>query len=619
MSCLLVSVLLGPVLWSQAPAPHPLPYTPTPEQLVALRAKLGVLGDKIRALERSSPSALLADVRVYHKAVEWILRHPEEFYAENYYEDALKLLDVGLQRASELGEGKPSWPGRRGRVARAYRSRVDDSVQPYVMILPESYDAKTPMRLDVVLHGRNARLNEVLFLAEAEWGKPAAVAGDRLELHVFGRTNNAYRWAGETDVFEALAAAQTNYAVDSRRIVLRGFSMGGAGAWHLGLHHPDQWAAIEAGAGFTDTQGHARIAQAPQHEILAWRIYDAYLYARNAVMVPAVGYGSVDDPQLRAAKLIAEQLGRERLEPSDLRPLFLTGPAVGHRFAPESKKLSEAFLAQALLQRTQPPDRVRFVTYTTRYNRCFWVHLEELEKHYERAEIDARRQGRRVLIEAHGVRRIRLEEPSDVEIEGQVLTQVRELEKLSGGWVAARPTKGFRKRHGLQGPIDDAFGESFLCVRPTGRPGDEVVHRAALERLERFRQEYDKYLRADIRLKNDRELTPEDIANHHLVLFGDPTSNRLISRVLPQTPLRWDTRRVRVGHREWKGEHLLLVAIYPNPLNPKKYVVINSGHTFGAKDFQGTNALLYPRLGDWAVLESTGELRAAGFFDESWR
>ena len=31
------------------------------------------------------------------------------------------------------------------------------------------------------------------------------------------------------------------------------------------------------------------------------------------------------------------------------------------------------------------PDHVRFVTYTTRYNRSYWVSLDGLEKHYERA------------------------------------------------------------------------------------------------------------------------------------------------------------------------------------------------------------------------------------------
>jgi hypothetical protein len=59
--------------------------------------------------------------------------------------------------------------------------------------------------------------------------------------------------------------------------------------------------------------------------------------------------------------------------------------------------------------------------------------------------------------------------------------------------------------------------------------------------------------------------------------------------------------------------------IYPNPLNPDRYVVLNSGHTFGEKEFKGTNALLYPRMGDWAVLNKAGEVVKAGLFDENWR
>ena len=61
------------------------------------------------------------------------------------------------------------------------------------------------------------------------------------------------------------------------------------------------------------------------------------------------------------------------------------------------------------------------------------------------------------------------------------------------------------------------------------------------------------------------------------------------------------------------------VIVYPNPLNPRRYVVINSGHTFGEDDFRGTNAWLYPRLGDYSVLTAAGDIALSGFFDEQWR
>ena len=56
------------------------------------------------------------------------------------------------------------------------------------------------------------------------------------------------------------------YKIDPRRIVLRGFSMGGAGAWHLGLHYPDRWAAVEAGAGFTETKRYAKQDNLPAYQ-----------------------------------------------------------------------------------------------------------------------------------------------------------------------------------------------------------------------------------------------------------------------------------------------------------------------------------------------------------------
>ncbi len=44
--------------------------------------------------------------------------------------------------------------------------------------------------------------------------------------------------------------------------------------------------------------------------------------------------------------------------------------------------------------------------------------------------------------------------------------------------------------------------------------------------------------------------------------------------------------------------------------------------TFEPSDFTGTNALLFPRLADYAVFRLTGpsdELVTSGYFDERWR
>ena len=103
------------------------------------------------------------------------------------------------------------------------------------------------------------------------------------------------------------------------------------------------------------------------------------------------------------------------------------------------------------------------------------------------------------------------------------------------------------------------------------------------------------------------------------MLFGDPGSNSVIAKVLPKLPLRWTKQEIAIGAQRFTAADHVPVLIYPNPLNPSRYVVINSGHTFGEEDFKGTNAWLYPRIGDYGVLKTNGEIVSSGFFDEQWR
>src|SRR5436309_13222337 len=271
-------------------------YQPHAEQKRQMEDKVSTLAARVNALAaKQVDAALLADVDVYRKAAEWILRYPEEFYTKAFAANAIAALDKGLARAAEMESGSPSWPKRKGRLVRAYISRVDGSVQPYGMVIPDSYNGQ-PTRLDLVLHGRGATLNEVSFIAAHDGAQPVPADQNFIQMEVFGRTNNAYRWAGETDVFEALASVRQRYNIDPDRIVLRGFSMGGAGTWPVGLHYPGRWAATEAGAGFTETRIYAKQDNLPPYQQAALHIYDAVDYSLNAFNVPTVGYGGEIDP-----------------------------------------------------------------------------------------------------------------------------------------------------------------------------------------------------------------------------------------------------------------------------------------------------------------------------------
>src|SRR5262249_38843189 len=178
--------------------------------LKTIKERTEKLGDAIASLhQRGVPEPLLAEANVYYKAATWIVRH-EEFYQKDYADWTLEALDRGLLRASQLARGESPWLQETGHsVVRAYLSRIDGSTQPYAVTLPAEYGARNnagkKWRLDVVLHGRDKDLTEVKFLHQHAGDKPAPKEQqDFVQLDIYGRGNNAYRWAGETDVMEAI-------------------------------------------------------------------------------------------------------------------------------------------------------------------------------------------------------------------------------------------------------------------------------------------------------------------------------------------------------------------------------------------------------------------------------
>ena len=576
---------------------------PTAAEREQITAKLGQLTRAIEELRaKHVDDARIVDIEVYQKAATWVLRFEEEFFTPAYVPNTLKALDHGLARAADAAF---SWESRKGRIVRAYRSKVDGSVQPYGLIVPESYDGSRAVRLDVVLHGRGTELTEVSFIAAHESDKPMTL--DYITLEVYGRGNNAYRWAGETDVFEAIDSVKARYKIDENKIVLRGFSMGGAGAWHIGLHYPDKWAAVEAGAGFTETKKYAKLGPLVGYQEALLRIYDAVDYAANAQMVPIVGYGGEIDPLLQASVNIQERLAAEHIERP--RMLFLIGPGTAHKWEPTSLAASNKFIDAVLAKPRKEPDHIHFVTHTTAYHQCYWISVESVEKQYQRAEVDADRWGEEMRVTTRNVSRIAIDGGKHVVIDGQSveLANFGVLMKTADGWRRAGKA-GRYKKPGLQGPIDDAFRDAFLVVRPTGKPENKEAAQYINETLEQFRKEWAKYMRGDVRIKDDKAVTDDDIDRYHLVLFGDAQSNKWTKRIAP------------LLMRAWPGAPLVPVMIAPNPLNPNRYVVFNSGHTFHEEEFKGTNALLYPRFGDYAMISpALRQVVRGGVFDTEWR
>jgi hypothetical protein len=182
-------------------------------------------------------------------------------------------------------------------------------------------------------------------------------------------------------------------------------------------------------------------------------------------------------------------------------------------------------------------------------------------------------------------------------------------ERREGKWAATMPEKiqvarlrRPQKAPRLQGPIDDAFTAPFLCVRGTGQAWHEATGKYAEGNLKRFEAEWDKYLRGALPVKDDTDVTPEDIANRHLILFGDPSSNTLLAQVLDGLPLKWTKEKITFAGKEYDAAAHVPVMIYPSPLHPERYVVLNSD-TRSTRPTSGRRTPCYSATGDYAVLK----------------
>jgi len=171
-------------------------------------------------------------------------------------------------------------------------------------------------------------------------------------------------------------------------------------------------------------------------------------------------------------------------------------------------------------------------------------------------------------------------------------------------------------------------------VKPTGKAAHPKVQAWVDAELAHTIDRWKRLFRGNPRVKKDTEVTADDIEDYNLVVFGDPSSNKLIARTLGKLPLKWDEKNLVLAGKTYAATEHVPLLIYPNPLDKPKvtderapnYIVINSGITF-REAHDSTNSQQTPKLPDWAIVDVTqppddrtpGKVVAADFFNELWK
>ncbi len=653
----ILASLAWPLVWSLPTASCAERIPPIPRRIppagmeisAADRDKLAAELTKVR--QRLQPLAdheLAPDIEIYVKAVDLALRHGE-FYRHDDIAKAHGLLVVANQRLDQLAAGKTPWTTQRGLVVRGYRSSIDGSAQPYGVEIPKDLASLEDAPFYVWLHGRGDKTTDLHFIHQRQAKAGKIAPRGAIVVHPFGRHCIGFKSAGEIDVLDALAHARRQYQPESKAgartsNVLAGFSMGGAGAWHIGAHFPDRWAAVSAGAGFAETARYNRLAKDDfpvWYEQRLWGLYDVPGYTRNLLNMPVIAYSGEKDKQIQAARVMEEAFLAEGQELP-----HIIGPGMGHAYHPDSLKeimrRLEAASRAPRKDRGLGPRKVFLQTRTLSYAKVHWLQVSGLEEHWRDARVDAevKEVGRKtsVIITTSNVTRFSIPYESDkalasVQVDGttlQIPDQPGSRLQKSGkiwSWTNAPlfDEKHPAKSPGRQGPIDDAFRSPFLVVVPTGNSKNANLKQWVDFELAHFQDRWRALYRGEVRLKKDVEVSDKDVQQYHLILWGDAESNQVIRRLVDRLPIKWNGKNLVVrGQRYSAADHVPLL-IYPNPENISKYVVINSGPTH-REGHDRTNSLQNPKLPDWAVIDMTqspdadspGRVVDADFFDEQW-
>jgi hypothetical protein len=193
----------------------------------------------------------------------------------------------------------------------------------------------------------------------------------------------------------------------------------------------------------------------------------------------------------------------------------------------------------------------------------------------------------------------------------------------AGRWEVAkeRYPRGLVKKHGLSGPVLDVFmGGPVLMVYGTqekreAKASEQLVSDAVLHLF--GPGDGAATLHTPFERKADRDVTEEDIAGKHLVLFGTPRQNALVRKMEGKLPVKFGDDGVEVAGKSYTGKDVGVILVYPNPLNQQRYVLLLP------EDYTGGSPMTYPDFVVCKVVKGpngpTQQVLGQGSFDAHWQ
>ena len=168
----------------------------------------------------------------------------------------------------------------------------------------------------------------------------------------------------------------------------------------------------------------------------------------------------------------------------------------------------------------------------------------------------------------------------------------------------------------------NAYQQPFLYVYGTISPNNyenNVIEKTTLDVINKW-----KIMRNRIvPVKKDVDVTQDDIQKFNLILYGNEHSNKIMKEIGKDMPIRITNDAIIVGDHKYTNWDEGAIFYAPNPLNPKKYVVIYGALTYhGFPHINSVNAsdqdyVIFNNMTKFRIDQPIGTPLEQGYFDKS--
>jgi hypothetical protein len=289
------------------------------------------------------------------------------------------------------------------------------------------------------------------------------------------------------------------------------------------------------------------------------------------------------------------------------------------------------------VRRNPFPERVVYSTFSPRYSRAYWLRIDRIDRGLVLARIEGTQRAGVFDVKADNLTAFSLllspaiappGKPIEVTVDGKrafkgtVKGEVLSFAGGKGSWKATSPWKG-----PAQGPPDHAeasfrngslaqYGPHVYVYGTLGDAATTAASKAAAEKL----ADWGPNVRAKWRVLADREVTPDLMATHDLVLVGTNTTNAVLAGLFG-LPVYQDATGTFAGGRKVASPGATYRLLHPNPGATRRRVLVYGGGSPEAlKRFvpQGRQAPPFSRFADYVVVGEDDEVVLEGYFRDGY-